>query len=249
MLKIVCDHGSVMEARPKILLVDDEVSITSTLTVFLNLSGFEVQVAHDGEEALHRVENEVFDLIILDILMPQLDGRETLRRMRRDNNWTPVILLTQIDGTPERIMALEEGADDYLNKPFEPQELVVRIRVILRRTRQGSRSTQMVRRLASESLVLDRLSRRVWFQDREVTLTPKAVSILEYLMLHPDELITRDDLLNAIWGWEKAVGTRVIDTRIAELRKVIREDPAQPRFIETVPGQGYRFVGDVIELG
>ena len=237
-----------MEARPKILLVDDESSITSTLQVFLNLSGFDVTVAHDGEEALRRLEGETVDLIVLDVLMPQVDGRETLRRLRRREDWTPIILMTQIGGVPERIMALEEGADDYLNKPFDPQELVVRIRAILRRTRKGVRSLQQVRRLASESLSLDRLSRRVWFQDRELTLTPKAVGILEYLMLHPADLVSREDLLNAIWGWENAVGTRVVDTRIAELRKALLENPADPRFIETVPGQGYRFLGDVTEV-
>lgn len=238
-----------MESRPKILLVDDELSITSTLAVFLKLSGFDVAVAHDGQGALHRLEAESFDLIVLDVLMPGLDGRETLRRLRKQQNWTPIILLTQISGTPERIMALEEGADDYLNKPFDPQELVVRIRAILRRTRQGTKPLQQVRRLMSESLVLDRMSRRVRLQDREIALTPKAVAILEYLMLHPDELVSREDLLNAVWGWENAVGTRVVDTRIAELRKALLEDAAQPHFIETVPGQGYRFINSVTEGG
>lgn len=237
-----------MEARPKILLVDDEISITSTLQVFLTLSGFDVIIAHDGEEALRRLEGETVDLIVLDVLMPRLDGRETLRRLRHRENWTPIILLTQLGGVPERIMALEEGADDYLNKPFDPQELVVRIRAILRRTRKGVRSLQQVRRLASGELSLDRLSRRVWFQGRELTLTPKAVGILEYLMLHPDEMVSREDLLNAIWGWENAVGTRVVDTRIAELRKALLENPTHPRFIETVPGQGYRFLGEVTEV-
>jgi DNA-binding response OmpR family regulator len=236
-----------MEAYSKILLVDDEASITATLAVFLKLSGFDVVVAHDGQEALQRLEGEKFDLIVMDVLMPKLDGRETLRRLRRQENWTPIILLTQISGTPERIMALEEGADDYLNKPFDPQELVVRIRAILRRTRQGTKPLQQARRLASEDLLLDRLSRRVWLGSRELALTPKAVAILVYLMLHPDELVSREDLLNAVWGWENAVGTRVVDTRIAELRKVLQEDPGQPRFIETVPGQGYRFINPVVE--
>lgn len=238
-----------MEPHPNILIVDDETSITSTLAVFLRLSGFEVSESPDGHDALRRLESETFDLIVMDVLMPGLDGREALRRLRRQQNWTPIILLTQLSGTPERIMALEEGADDYLNKPFDPQELVVRIRAILRRTRQGGKPLQQARRLVSGDLVLDRLSRRVWLGDREIALTPKAIAILVYLMLHPDELISREVLLNTIWGWENAVGTRVVDTRIAELRKVLQEDPAQPRFIETVPGQGYRFISPVSDGG
>ncbi len=238
-----------MEPHPKILLVDDETSIVSTLAVFLKLSGFEVEVSADGQEALQRLETQVFDLIVMDVLMPRLDGRETLRRLRRQQNWTPIILLTQISGTPERIMALEEGADDYLNKPFDPQELVVRIRTILRRTRQGVKPLQQAHRLVSGDLALDRLSRRVWLGERELALTPKAVAILLYLMLHPDELLSREALLNAVWGWENAVGTRVVDTRIAELRKILQEDPTQPRFIETVPGQGYRFISPVSDGG
>ncbi|GIV76271.1 MAG: hypothetical protein KatS3mg050_0665 [Litorilinea sp.] len=121
------------ESRPKILLVDDEVSIISTLQTFLELSGFDVVTARNGFEALERVPQERSDLIVLDVLMPQLDGREALRQLRRRGDWTPVILLTQVTGTAQRIMAIEEGADNYLNKPFDSQELVVRIRAILRR--------------------------------------------------------------------------------------------------------------------
>ena len=117
-------------------------SITSNLAPFLERSGFEVAVAADGEEALRQVSSLGPDLVVLDILMPKLDGRETLRRLRRDDNWTPVILLTQVGESTERAMALEEGADDYLNKPFDPHELVARIRAVLRRARPGQRPLQ-----------------------------------------------------------------------------------------------------------
>jgi DNA-binding response OmpR family regulator len=236
-----------MTIRPKILLVDDDESITTTLTSFLSLSGFEVETAHNGEQALEKAATYQPDMIVLDVLMPRLDGREALRRLRSEGNWTPVILLTQISGTAERIMALEEGADDYLNKPFDPQELVVRIRAVLRRVQPGSRSLNAARRLVSGELVLDRTSRRVHIRGGEIPLTPKAVSILEYLMLHPDELMTRERLLDAVWGWESAVGLRVVDTRIAELRKALSDDPLDPRYIETVPGMGYRFISMVNE--
>jgi DNA-binding response OmpR family regulator len=234
-----------MTTKSKILLVDDEQAITDNLTPFLERSGFGVAVAADGEEALGQVSDFSPDLIILDILMPRLDGRETLRRLRQAGNWTPVILLTQVGESTERAMALEEGADDYLNKPFDPHELVARIRAVLRRARPGQRPLASARRLSSGNLALDRQTRRAYMNSQELRLTPKAVALLEYLMTHPDELLSRDRLLDAVWGWDYPTGTRTVDTRIAELRRVLDDDPTRPRYIETVPGQGYRFVGDV----
>jgi DNA-binding response OmpR family regulator len=234
-----------MTTKPKILLVDDEQAITANLSPFLERSGFVVAVAADGEEGLAQVSGFSPDLIVLDILMPRLDGRETLRRLRQAGNWTPVILLTQVGESTERAMALEEGADDYLNKPFDPHELVARIRAVLRRARPGQPPLTSAQRLASGDLILNRQTRRAYVGSEELRLTPKAAALLEYLMTRPDELLTRDRLLDAVWGWDYPTGTRTVDTRIAELRRVLGDDPAQPRYIETVPGQGYRFVGDV----
>jgi DNA-binding response OmpR family regulator len=234
-----------MTTKPKILLVDDEQAITANLSPFLGRSGFVVAVAADGEEGLAQVSGFSPDLIVLDILMPRLDGRETLRRLRQAGNWTPVILLTQVGESTERAMALEEGADDYLNKPFDPHELVARIRAVLRRARPGQPPLTSAQRLASGDLILNRQTRRAYIGSEELRLTPKAAALLEYLMTRPDELLTRDRLLDAVWGWDYPTGTRTVDTRIAELRRVLGDDPAQPRYIETVPGQGYRFVGDV----
>ena len=233
------------EQRTKILLVDDEESIVSTLKTFLELSGFDVVTAKNGSEALTYIPQVRPDLIVLDVLMPQLDGRETLRQLRKQEDWTPVILLTQVAGTAQRIMAIEEGADDYLNKPFDPQELVVRIRAVLRRTQAGKQPLQSSRRLRSLGVVLDRSTRRVFAGDQEQPLTPKSVSILEQFMTHPLEVLSRQHLLDVVWGWESAIGERVVDTRIAELRRALHDDPTAPRFIETVPGMGYRYIAPV----
>lgn len=237
-----------MEIKPRILLVDDEKAITDNLAPLLERSGFEVSVASDGAKGLKQAAERAPDLIVLDVLMPQMNGREMLRHLRQTDNWIPVILLTQVGASTERAMALEEGADDYINKPFDPHELIARIRSVLRRARAGRAPLAAAQRLASGDLVLDRAARRVRWKSQEVQLTPKAVTLLEYLMMHPGELISRDRLLDTVWGWDYPTGIRTVDTRIAELRKVLHDNPAKPRYIETMPGQGYRFVGAVEAL-
>lgn len=231
--------------RPTILLADDDPTIADSLAPFLERAGFHVLVVSDGMNALDRAQKHHPDLIILDVLMPRMDGRETLRRLRKSNIWTPTILLTQVGEASERALALEEGADDYLNKPFDPHELLARVRAVLRRVRPGERSLSAAWLLIAEDLVLDRRARRASLAGNLLELTPKALAVLEHLMTHPDEAVTRERLLEVVWGWEYPAGTRTVDTRVAELRKVLEDDPAQPRFIETISGEGYRFVAPV----
>lgn len=237
-----------MTIKPSILLVDDEVAITDNLAPFLDRSGYDVTLACNGEEALKKVAGQQPDLIILDVLMPRLNGREVLRKLRNEGNWVPIILLTQVGEAGERAMALEEGADDYLNKPFDPHELSARIRAVLRRARPGIPPLVVSSRLACGKLIIDRSSHRVWLDNHQVSLTPKSIMLLEYMMTHPDELVSRERLLDLVWGWNFPVGTRAVDTRVAELRKVLNDDPAEPCYIETIPGQGYRFIGLVEAL-
>ncbi len=231
--------------RPLLLLVDDDPSIAATVAPFLERAGFRVLTVSDGATALEKAHSHRPALIILDVLMPRLDGREVLRRLRRENVWIPAILLTQVGEASERALALEEGADDYLNKPFDPYELLARIRAVLRRTRPGERSLSTSWMLSALDLRLDRRARRAFFKEQPLDLTPKAFAVLEYLMTHPDECLSRERLLEAVWGWDYPVGTRTVDTRIAELRRVLEDDPEQPRYIETVAGEGYRFVAPV----
>jgi DNA-binding response OmpR family regulator len=228
--------------RPTILLADDDPTIADSLAPFLERAGFHVLVVADGMNALDRAQKHHPDLIILDVLMPRMDGRETLRRLRKSNIWTPTILLTQVGEASERALALEEGADDYLNKPFDPHELLARVRAVLRRVRPGERSLSAAWLLTAEDLVLDRRARRASLGGKPLELTPKALAVLEHLMTHPDEAITRERLLEVVWGWEYPAGTRTVDTRVAELRKMLDDDPAEPRFIETISGEGYRFI-------
>lgn len=226
-------------------LADDEAAITVELAPLLERSGYEVTVARSGDEALRLAESARPALIMLDVLMPGPDGREVCRRLRAVGNRTPVIMLTQVGTATERAMSLEEGADDYLNKPFDPFELVARIKAVLRRAHAGTPSLAGARHLISGALCLDRAGRRATLDGRELPLTAKALALLQQLMLHYGEVLRRDRLLDAIWGWDYPVATRAVDLRIAELRRILDDDVDRPRYIETVVGEGYRFVGAV----
>ena len=233
------------ESQLTLLLVDDDPMIVESLAPLLERSGFHVLLASNGEEALSKVQSHHPDVIVMDVLMPRMNGRETLRRMRKSNIWIPTILLTQVGEASERATALEEGADDYLNKPFHSQELLARIHAVLRRARSAGQSLFSARRLASFDLVLDRQSRRAFLADESLNLTPKAFAVLEYLMTHRDEAVSREMLLHSVWGWEYPTGTRTVDTRVNELRRALNEDAASPRCIQTLTGEGYIFIAPV----
>jgi DNA-binding response OmpR family regulator len=231
--------------NPRVLLVDDEEAITVTLAPFLERSGFAVTVAADGLEALAAHQAERPDIVVCDVLMPRMDGRELVRRLRADEHWTPVIMLTKVDESFERTAALEDGADDYLGKPFDPPELVARVRAVLRRTAGGGKPLAARTVLVADGLQVDRMARRVSADGRPVDLTPKAFALLEYLMMHPGEVHSREHLLEKVWGFDFAITTRAVDHRVAELRRVLGDDSHAPRWVETVPGLGYRLAAGV----
>lgn len=239
-----------MDPGTKILLVDDEPDITSNLKLILEREGYRVTVAANGSLAMRLVEEFTPDLIVLDIIMPApphspfQDGREVLRHLRSQSNWTPVILLSQLDDTWDIIGGLRDGADDYLNKPYEPAVLLAHIEAVLRRTRLGKKPLTAAQRLYCFKLMIDRTSRRAFLDKKELSLTPKAFTLLDYFMTHPDELLTRERLFTNIWGYD-FINTRALDTRIAELRRALHDEAANPRFLETIPSQGYRFISPV----
>ncbi|RAX20849.1 MULTISPECIES: response regulator transcription factor [unclassified Actinomyces] len=228
-----------------VLLVDDEAPIRASLGSYLERSGYRVLRASDGVEALDLLGAYSIDIIVSDVLMPRMDGRELVRRVRAGGTWTPIILLTQVDASYERVSALDDGADDYLSKPFDPAELASRIRAVLRRTRGVGQPLTAASRLMAGELTLDRAARRVTLAGREVSLTPKAVTLLDYLMSHPGELHTREALLSALWGIDFVSSTRAVDHRIREIRRALGDDATHPIFIETVPQGGYRFCAEV----
>ncbi len=234
-----------MTDRLTLLLADDDPTIANSLAPFLERAGFHVLTASNGADAFDKAQSHRPDLIVLDVLMPRMDGREVLRRLRRAGSQTPTILLTQVGDAFERALALEEGADDYINKPFESHELLARIRAVLRRSQGGQPSLSTAWRLTAHELVIDRRARRASLNGLVLDLSPKAFAVLEYLMTHPDEVISRERLLQLVWGWEYPAGTRTVDTRMFELRKALGDDPSKPKFIETQAGEGYCFIAPV----
>lgn len=232
-------------AKIKLMIVDDEVDLLAELKPLMERSGYEVLSAINGEQALELAASAKPDLIVLDVLMPRVDGRNVLRRLREAGNWTPVILLTKVNAPVERIMSLQEGADDYLNKPFDPLELVARVQAILRRTQRDSVPLSSFRFLISGELELDRQGRQAQLAGKVLTLSPRALGVLEFLMLNPQEIILRERLLDEIWGWGNALETRAVDMRIAEIRKALEEGAGHLRYVETISGRGYRFLQHV----
>jgi DNA-binding response OmpR family regulator len=228
-----------------ILLVDDDPGITEHLPRILEKAGFRVTVATDGEQALELIRTTKFDLVLLDICLPKLDGRLVLRRMRDDGDQTPVIFITlPYASDADEIIGLEIGADDYIRKPFTGEVLVARIRNLLRRTRAGKLPLARFPKLNAgpdRPLVLDRRAKRAFLHGREVKLTPKEFALLECLMLHPDEVLSRNRMLDDL-GWDDP---RLIDRHMSTLRKALGDDPRSPTYIETVHSEGYHFIGPV----
>jgi DNA-binding response OmpR family regulator len=228
-----------------LLLVDDDVSITGQVGSFLERAGYRVECESDGLRVLDRINALHPDLVILDVLLPGRDGRAVLRALRAGGDRRPVILLTKIGKASERALALEEGADDYLNKPFSPRELLARIRAVLRRAQEAPVPLTSAWKLSAGGLILDRRARRAVLDGQALAVKPKTLALLEYLMTHPDELMTRERLLNDVWSWEYPAGQRTVDTRVAELRRALHDNAEHPTFIETVPSEGYRFIAPV----
>ena len=221
----------------KVLLVEDDQTLLETLSYNLQREGYEVIPAGDGVTALDLAREHKPDLILLDIMLPGLDGLTVTRTLRRETN-APIVLLTARTGEVDRIVGLDSGADDYVVKPFSLGELLARLRAVQRRGR-----SEAVMKLQSGDLMLDLVSHRAFRGDHALNLSPKEFDLLAELIRHKDAVLTRDLLLQRVWGFDFAGDSRTVDVHIRWLREKIEDDPADPRRIETVRGIGYRFSG------
>ena len=224
-----------LKAVPTVLVVDDEPQIVELLRTYLEREGFGVAVAADGEAAFKEHERVRPDIVILDLMLPKLDGREVCRRIR-ERARTPIIMLTARDEESDKLLGLELGADDYITKPFSPREVVARVRAVLRR---GSHETPEVLRLGE--MIIDLRGHQVTLAGRPVDLTPTEFRMLETLAGHPNQVFTRMQLIDRVHGHAFEGYERTVDAHIKNLRSKIEHDPRNPRFILTVYGVGYKF--------
>jgi len=225
----------------RILLVDDEPLITDSLSYSLQREGYEVKSARDGLSAIQAIQDFQPDLIVLDLMLPDISGLEVCRRLRATST-TPVIMLTARGEEIDRVLGLEVGADDYLAKPFSFRELLARIRAILRRVELDRQASQM-QAMVLRQLSLDPISRRVFKGDVELQLSAREFDLLAILMKNAGRALSRDELLAQVWGEEWIGDPRTLDVHVRWLRLKVEEDPAIPQYIQTVRGYGYRFAG------
>ncbi len=222
----------------RVLLVDDDANLRHTLGYALRQEGFETFTAEDGERGLETFEQSRPDLVVLDLMLPHLDGYEVCRRIRRVSD-VPILMLTARDSELDKVVGLELGADDYLAKPFSTHELIARLRALRRRTQKTASPSG--KRLEAAGLVLDGARHRVVLEGREISLKPKEFDLLAFFMAHPGQAFGREQLLASVWGFDFAGDSRTVDTHVKMLRVKLHDAAGRPAWIETIRGVGYRF--------
>jgi DNA-binding response OmpR family regulator len=225
--------------QARILVVEDEPSIREVVSLYLSRAGYQVTVVNDGQAALESLSGQLPDLVVLDLMLPEVDGLEITRWLRERGD-TPIIMLTARREERDRIVGLEMGADDYVVKPFSPQELVSRVRAVLRRTK-GSAPGGGERPLVYGSLCIDPQTRLITVEGEEKILTAKEFDLLWTMARHPRQVFSRDQLLDLVWGLTEYIDPSTVTVHVRRLREKIEIDPGNPQYVQTVWGVGYRF--------
>lgn len=223
----------------RILIVDDEQSIVTLLKYNIEKAGFETDAAFDGEEAIQKIEQNNYDLVILDVMLPKLDGMEIIKTLRQNKNNVPVLMATALDTELDKILGLEFGADDYLTKPFSPKEVVARIKAILRRSGKTEQPSDFSEIKIGELTIFPE-KYEVKLRDEALHFTRKEFELLKYLAVHKGKVLTRDQLLNEIWNYDYVGDTRIVDVHIGRIRDKIETDTKNPNYIKTIHGLGYK---------
>ena len=226
----------------RILVVDDEKLIVKGIRFSLLQDGLEVDCAYDGEEAVRMAKEQAYDLILLDVMLPKMDGFEACQQIREFSD-VPIIMLTAKGDDMDKILGLEYGADDYITKPFNILEVKARIKAIMRRGRKQEEKVSDSNLLEKQDMKIDRASRRVFIEGHEVNLTAKEFDLLELLATNPDKVYSREKLLNLVWGYDYPGDARTVDVHIRRLREKIEKLPSNPKYVYTKWGVGYYFKG------
>ncbi len=222
-----------------ILIVEDEPSIVTLIKYNLEKAGFLTDVVYNGEDAIKKIEKSTFDLIVLDLMLPKMDGMEVCKTIRKNNNYIPILMLTAKDDEYDKIYGLEMGADDYLTKPFIPKELIARINAILRRTEQRSENVApLVLEVGDIKVHPDRFE--AFFKGDPLELTRKEFELLVYLIQHKGQILSREQLLSSVWEYDFVGDTRIVDVQVSHLRDKFETDSKNPTYIKTVRGFGYK---------
>jgi DNA-binding response OmpR family regulator len=224
----------------KVLVVDDEKLIVKGIRFSLEQDGMEVDCAYDGEEALKLANENQYDMILLDIMLPKMDGMEVCQQIR-EKSPVPIVMLTAKGDDMDKILGLEYGADDYITKPFNILEVKARIKAIIRRTAKSQPTKEKKRYLESGDLKLDSESRRLFILDKEANLTAKEFDLLELLVNNPNKVYSRENLLNLVWGYEYPGDVRTVDVHVRRLREKIEMNPSEPKYVQTKWGVGYYY--------
>ena len=227
----------------RVLVVDDEKLIVKGIRFSLMQDGMEVDCAYDGEEALELAKNNEYDLLLLDVMLPKMDGFAVCQQIR-DFSDVPIVMLTAKGDDMDKILGLEYGADDYITKPFNILEVKARIKAIMRRTGRKEEKTVESNVLVKHDMKIDCESRRVFIQEREINLTAKEFDLLELFMRNPGKVYTRENLLDIAWGFDYPGDVRTVDVHIRRLREKIEKNPAEPSYIKTKWGVGYYYKKD-----
>ena len=227
----------------RVLVVDDEKLIVKGIRFSLEQDGMEVDCAYDGEEALAYARDNDYDMILLDIMLPKLDGFEVCQQIREFSD-VPIVMLTAKGDDMDKILGLEYGADDYITKPFNILEVKARIKAIMRRTGKKEKDGKDAKVIVKGDLKLDCESRRVFSKDREINLTAKEFDLLELLAHNPNKVYSREDLLNLVWGYEYPGDFRTVDVHVRRLREKVEENPSEPKYVHTKWGVGYYYHSD-----
>ncbi len=226
----------------KVLVVDDEKLIVKGIRFSLEQDGMDVDCAYDGEEALKLIRENKYNIILLDVMLPKLDGFQVCQQVREFSD-VPIVMLTAKGEDMDKILGLEYGADDYITKPFNILEVKARIKAIMRRTERQTEERQEGRQIVKGNMKIDCEGRRVVIGEREVNLTAKEFDLLELLAMNQDKVYSRENLLNIVWGYEYPGDARTVDVHIRRLREKIEKNPSDPKYVHTKWGVGYYFRG------